>query len=95
MVGICRNIQLLRSTDFAYLIGYLKITFHWPEKISPVAVYEANRIIRSVSMSQLCNSLRSLGQKSLIRVFPDPLVPLNFEGFDPHIFLNDPQNSRS
>ena len=26
------------------------------------------------------------------RVFHDPLVSLNFEGFDPQIFLNDPQN---
>ena len=25
-------------------------------------------------------------------VFHDPLVSLNFEGFDPQIFLNDPQN---
>ena len=25
------------------------------------------------------------------RVFHDPLVSLNFEGFDPQIFLNDPQ----
>ena len=32
--------QLLQSTDFAYLIGYLKITFHWPEKLSYVAVFE-------------------------------------------------------
>ena len=29
----------------------------------------------------------------IIRVFHDPLVSLNFEGFDPQIFLNDPQNS--
>ena len=28
----------------------------------------------------------------LSRVFHDPLVSLNFEGFDPQIFLNDPQN---
>ena len=26
------------------------------------------------------------------RVFHDPLVSVNFEGFDPQIFLNDPQN---
>ena len=26
------------------------------------------------------------------RVFHDPLVSLNFEGFDPKIFPNDPQN---
>ena len=26
------------------------------------------------------------------RVFHDPLVSLNFEGFDPLFFLNDPQN---
>ena len=26
------------------------------------------------------------------RVFHDPLVSLNFEGFDPRIFLNDSQN---
>ena len=26
------------------------------------------------------------------RVFHDPLVSLNFEGFDPQIFLNDSQN---
>ena len=26
------------------------------------------------------------------RVFHDPLVSLNFEGFDPQTFLNDPQN---
>ena len=26
------------------------------------------------------------------RVFHDPLVSLNFEGFDPQFFLNDPQN---
>ena len=25
-------------------------------------------------------------------VFHDPLVPLNFDGFDPQIFLIDPQN---
>ena len=35
-----KDIQLLRSTDFAYLIGYLKITFQWPDKISHVAVFE-------------------------------------------------------
>ena len=28
----------------------------------------------------------------MYRVFHDPLVSLNFEGFDPQIFLNDPQN---
>ena len=27
-----------------------------------------------------------------IRVFYDPLVSLNFEGFDPQVFLNDAQN---
>ena len=28
----------------------------------------------------------------IYRVFHDPLVSLNFEGFDPQFFLNDPQN---
>ena len=28
----------------------------------------------------------------MTRVFHDPLVPLNFEGFDPQIFQNDPHN---
>ena len=27
------------------------------------------------------------------RVLHDPFVSLNFEGFDPQIFLKDPQNS--
>ena len=32
-----------------------------------------------------------VGIKNHTRVFHDPLVSLNFEGFDPQIFLNDPK----
>ena len=50
-----------------------------------------------------CNTFRMLVCKWIdsialttilnIRVFHDPLVSLNFEGFDPQISLNDPKNS--
>ena len=42
-----------------------------------------------LSVTRLQNAFSMI----LPRVFHDPLVSLNFEGFDPQIFLNDPQNS--
>ena len=41
-----------------------------------------------------CNEQFLLFPQSFLpicRVFHDPLVSLNFEGFDPQIFLNEPQ----
>ena len=33
-----------------------------------------------------------IARNGQFRVFHDPLVSLNFQSFDPQIFLNDPQN---
>ena len=45
----------------------------------------------AISMGK-CNTILGACTKYRHRVFHDPLVSLNFKGFDPQIFLNDPQN---
>ena len=45
----------------------------------------------AIGTVQIKDQMAYFVQPGLCRVFHDPLVSFNFEGFDPQIFLNDPQ----
>ena len=56
-------------------------------------MYRGAHMVSAVSLSPQNKKQTQNKTDNKSRVFHDPLVSLNFEGFDPQIFLNDPQNS--